>query len=238
MNVISDFWNTFLLTPFFNILILTYQTIGFYSLGASIIILTILLRIVILPASLSAGKMEAKLKSLDPKLKEIDEKIKDPQRKKEELQKILDENHIDAYGSLISLLFQTFFFFLLYQTFTHGFDTKYYSLIYDFLPVPDGQISTTFMGIDLTKSNTRLSFLSSILLFILMFGSSKKFINKSAKNFSEKWYNILVPAFLFLINSFLPSAKALFFSTSFLFSLILKSISPLIFKGKNIEISE
>ncbi len=236
--MIADFWNTFLLIPFFNILIFIYQTIGFYSLGASIIILTFILRIVILPASISSGKMEQKLKSLNPKLEEIDRKFKDSEKRKKEYQKLLDENHIDAYGSIISLLFQTFFFFLLYQTFTHGFDSKNFDVIYPFLPTPDGEISTMFMGIDLKKPNTRLSLLASVLLFILMFGSSKKIINKKATTFSEKWYNILVPLFLFIINLNLPSAKALFFSVSFLFSLILKAVFPILFKGKSIELSE
>ena len=75
--------------------------------GLSIIILTIIVRLILTPLVLKSTKSTARMQVLQPKLMEIQERYADdPQRQAEEMQKFYSENKFNPFGSCLPLLIQ------------------------------------------------------------------------------------------------------------------------------------
>jgi YidC/Oxa1 family membrane protein insertase len=85
------------------------------SWGLSIIVLTILIRIALIPLTYKQITSMAKMQEHQPEIKAINEKYKeDPQRKQEELMKFFKENGINPFASCLPLLAQLPFFIAMF----------------------------------------------------------------------------------------------------------------------------
>ncbi len=75
--------------------------------GLSIIILTVIVRLILTPLLLKSTKSTARMQVLQPKLMEIQQKYADdPQRQSEEMQKFYSENKFNPLGGCLPLLIQ------------------------------------------------------------------------------------------------------------------------------------
>lgn len=75
--------------------------------GLSIIILTVIIRLILTPLLLKSTKSTARMQVLQPKLMEIQERYADdPQRQSEEMQKFYAENKFNPLGGCLPLLIQ------------------------------------------------------------------------------------------------------------------------------------
>lgn len=75
--------------------------------GLSIIILTVIVRLILTPLLLKSTKSTARMQVLQPKLMEIQQKYADdPQRQAEEMQKFYSENKFNPLGGCLPLLIQ------------------------------------------------------------------------------------------------------------------------------------
>lgn len=75
--------------------------------GLSIIILTVIVRLILAPLLLKSTKSTARMQVLQPKLMEIQQKYADdPQRQAEEMQKFYSENKFNPLGGCLPLLIQ------------------------------------------------------------------------------------------------------------------------------------
>lgn len=75
--------------------------------GLSIIILTVIVRLILTPLLLRSTKSTARMQVLQPKLMEIQQKYADdPQRQAEEMQKFYSENKFNPLGGCLPLLIQ------------------------------------------------------------------------------------------------------------------------------------
>lgn len=75
--------------------------------GLSIIILTIIVRLILTPLLLKSTKSTARMQVLQPKMMEIQQKYADdPQRQAEEMQKFYSENKFNPLGGCLPLLIQ------------------------------------------------------------------------------------------------------------------------------------
>ena len=75
--------------------------------GLSLIILTVIVRLILTPLLLKSTKSTARMQVLQPKLMEIQQKYADdPQRQAEEMQKFYSENKFNPLGGCLPLLIQ------------------------------------------------------------------------------------------------------------------------------------
>ena len=75
--------------------------------GLSIIILTVIVRLILTPLLLKSTKSTARMQVLQPKLMELQQKYADdPQRQAEEMQKFYSENKFNPLGGCLPLLIQ------------------------------------------------------------------------------------------------------------------------------------
>jgi YidC/Oxa1 family membrane protein insertase len=97
-----------------------HDTVGF-GWGLSIIGLTIVVRLAILPLTFKQVRSMQGLQKLQPEMKKIQERFKeDKKRQQEEMLKLYQEHQINPLGSCLPLILQLPFFFGLYQTLKKG----------------------------------------------------------------------------------------------------------------------
>lgn len=84
--------------------------------GLRIILISLALKLILMPLTSKSFKSMQKLKEVQPKLKEIQKKYKDDaQRQHKELQKLYHEEGVNPLGGCFPLLLQLPFFFALYR---------------------------------------------------------------------------------------------------------------------------
>lgn len=83
--------------------------------GLAVIILTIIIRLLIMPLMTKSTKSSAKMQALQPKMMEIQERYQDdPQRMQEEMQKFYAENKFNPMGGCLPIIIQMPVFFALF----------------------------------------------------------------------------------------------------------------------------
>lgn len=87
------------------------------SYGMAIILLTIVVRVVLIPLSISQQRSMKKMQELSPKLKSIQTTYKnDPQKMQQKMMEFYKENKFNPMGGCLPLLLQMPVFILLYTT--------------------------------------------------------------------------------------------------------------------------
>jgi YidC/Oxa1 family membrane protein insertase len=152
--MLSYIWNAFLYNPLVNILALLVALIPGENLGLAIILLTIVVKIILLPLSKKTMEGQAKQKLLQP---EID-KIKKSGKSKEEQARLtfdLYKKHkANPFSGCLVILIQLPIIFALYRVFYKGlnFDPE---ALYSWVQKPN-DLNTLFLGIDISLTKNYL----------------------------------------------------------------------------------
>jgi YidC/Oxa1 family membrane protein insertase len=118
----SQGWQIPVLTPVWNALVVgiwsalafIYSYVG--DAGLSIIILTIIIRIAMIPLTWKQTKSMYEMQQLQPKIKELQTKYKkDPEKLQQETMKFYQENKVNPLGGCLPLIIQMPVFIALYQ---------------------------------------------------------------------------------------------------------------------------
>ena len=235
MEIIKTLFETILYQPLFNVLVLIYQYFPLKDLGISIILLTILVKLVLFPLGSKAIKSQKALSDIQPKIKEIQEKYKD--NKEEQTKKVLEfykKERINPFSGCLPILIQLPILIALFRLFRGGIDLSEASLLYPFVPYP-GTISTFFLGfLDLAVPNKFLAVLAGILQFFQAKATlSRKKTEKKKSNemadMMQKQMLFFLPIFTIIILFRLPSAMGLYWITTTIFTIVQQY---LIFKKK------
>jgi len=223
-------YNTLLFQPLLNLLVYLYNHIG--DLGISIIIVTILIRIVLFYPSYKALKSQRALQELQPKIKDLQNKHKD--NKEEQTKALMEfykENKVNPFSSCLPMLIQLPIIFALYGVFRSGLSTINNDYLYSFIKDP-GNIDTMFLGfLNMSETNIFLAVLAGILQFVqskLMLAKTQKSNApkpKSPQGLADmsgilgKQMLYLMPAMTVFIAMSLPSGLALYWVTTTLFAI-------------------
>ncbi len=107
-------FETLIITPLGYILGFIYQFVGSY--GWSLVVFTLLVKIILLPLGLKQQKATVKMQQVQPKMKEIQEKYANDQQKlSEETMKLYKEYGVNPMGGCLPLLIQLPILFGLYR---------------------------------------------------------------------------------------------------------------------------
>ncbi len=151
--------------PILNLLVLLYNTIAFQDLGISIILLTVILKLVLWPLGQQSIKSQKSLQDLQPKIEELKKKHAD---NKTELSRatmeMYKENKVNPFSSCLPLLIQLPFLFAVYRVFRDGLNNKL-DLVYSFINRPEVIHSISFGFLDLNKPNVYLAILAGLAQF-------------------------------------------------------------------------
>jgi YidC/Oxa1 family membrane protein insertase len=111
-------WLTQILKPIETLLgyIIEFFYRGIPSYGIGIILLTIVVRIILLPLTISQTRSMARMQMLQPELKEIQKQHKDDQQKmQQEVMAFYKKNNVNPLAGCLPLLLQMPIFFALFQ---------------------------------------------------------------------------------------------------------------------------
>jgi YidC/Oxa1 family membrane protein insertase len=220
-------FNEFLYRPLLNLLFLIYNhTVA--DIGIAVIILTIVIRLVLLPIFYKSAKDQTIIQKITPRIKELQKIHKDDKEKQvSEIMKVYKEHKVNPFSGFLLLLIQLPILIALYQVFLKGFSSDVLSGLYSFVAVPQS-IHTMFLGIiDLMSKNVWLVILAGIFQYLqskLLMNMAKNPISQGketdiAQKISKNMM-IMGPFLTIVILYSLPSVVALYWLTTSAFSVI------------------
>ena len=228
-------FNTILFEPILNLLMAIYHYLPPHDLGTSIIVVTILLKLILFLPSWSSIKSQQAMQEIQPKLDALRKKY---ENNKEELSRQLlvfyKENKINPLSSCLPVLIQFPILIALYRVFiavarTHTdtgllapdqLEHLYVGLRGFFTSVP---INTVFIGLlDLKEKNYIMAGIAAVLQFwqTRMLMKTNKPVVAGTKNLAQSMSRQMaytMPIITFIFGASVPSGLALYWAVSTLF---------------------
>jgi YidC/Oxa1 family membrane protein insertase len=163
--MISKIWNLVLYKPLLNALAFLVSVIPGGDVGIAVILLTILVKVILLPLSHKSIESQAQMNMLAPELN----KIKASGASKEEQARLTfelyKEHKTNPFSGCLLVLIQIPIIFALYHVFLKGINFEAGTL-YAFIHVPV-HINTLFLGlIDITKKSLVLAILAGVSQYL------------------------------------------------------------------------
>jgi YidC/Oxa1 family membrane protein insertase len=174
-------FNVILFQPLLNILVFFYNTIAFHDLGLAIIFLTILVRLIIYPLSLSQIKSQRSLAGLQEKVNVIRKQYADDKQKQTQaIMELYRQNKVNPFSSCFSLIIQFPILIAVYEVFRRGILTDQLPL-YSFIQDP-GKLNTIAFGfLDLSAKSFLLALLTGVTQFFQTKMMSRKKLPAAVK---------------------------------------------------------
>lgn len=146
--MISAFFNAFFYNPIYNALVALVALVPWSDVGIAIILLTFLIRLILLPFSLSAARTQRAIKILEPKIKALKEAHKgDKEKEALETLALYKEAKVNPFASILTAFIQIPILLALYWVFVEEpFPAINVALLYSITPVPE-MASIEFLGL-------------------------------------------------------------------------------------------
>ncbi len=217
----SNLFNTYLYNPLLSALLFLYENIPGQDLGIAIIVLTIIIRIILLPLFYKGAKDQAIMQRLAPKIKAIQKDHKDDRAKQAQaMMDLYREHKVNPLSQFLIIIIQLPVLIALYWVFLKGING-------------DGALNHYFLGIvDLSVRNLPIVILAAIAQYFQgKLALPKKTKSDGELSPMEKMMRqmvylgpILTIFFLYFMKipsiGYIPSAVALYWLTTSVFSVI------------------
>lgn len=192
----------------------TTSTLGFPSYGLAIIVMTIIIKILLLPLAVKQIRSMKGLQAIQPKIQEIQKKYKgDRARMTAEMQKLYRENNVSPLAGCLPLLIQMPFLISIYYA-LQGFhyEAEHESFLWlDSLATPD--------------SLYLLPVLAALSTWIISWQTSPKNVQGT-----QKTMLYVMPLFIGYISMSFPSGLVIYWVVCNLFQLVQQTI---MFRGED-----
>jgi len=146
--VISTFFHAVFYNPIYNALVALVAWVPTGDVGVAVILVTIIIRFLLLPFSLSAARTQRAMIVLEPKLKEL-KVIHTGDKEKEALETLAlyREANVNPFASILTVFIQIPVLLALYWVFRYEPFTALDSVrLYAFTPLPHA-VSLQFLGL-------------------------------------------------------------------------------------------
>lgn len=222
--MISTFFHAVFYNPIYNALVALLAVIPGSDVGVAVILVTIIIRLVLLPFSLSAVRTQRAMKTLEPKIKELKGKHKgDKEKEALETLSLYKEAQVNPFASILTVFVQIPVLLALYWVFYYEpFPTINLERLYSFTPVPS-HASLLFLGfISVAGKSMVLALLAGLSQFLqahlALSGTMKPSPGKGMQNDFQKVMGMqLKYVFPFIIGAIsytTSGAIALYFITT------------------------
>lgn len=220
-------WNTAVYEPLYNLLILLIGMLPGHSVGVAIILLTILVKIALLPLTAKSIRAQRAMKELEPDIKALKEKHGDDKQKlAAATMELYQKRGVTPFSGCLPLLVQIPIIMGLYFVFYRGLTTIDSSILYSGVIAPDF-LDKHFLVFDLAAKSMVLAFLAGVTQFIQTHVAMSKQPTIAPKKDNEKatfqedlarsmqvQMRYVLPVIVGVISYTLPSAVALYWATS------------------------
>ena len=221
--MIVSFFYTYLYNPIYNLLIFFVGAVPGGDVGLAVIAVTVAVKVIILPLSLSAVRTQRAMKVIEPELKEIREKYKaDKEKQAKEMFALYKKYRINPFASFLTLLIQLPILIALYWVFMgESLPTVNVEILYSFVSIP-AVISTDFLGLfPITGKSIVLALLAGITQFLAAYFSVPTSKKSEKSTMSEDFGRAMamqaryvIPFIIAIVAYQLSGAIGLFFITT------------------------
>lgn len=230
MNLLSQIYNEILFRPLFNLLVGVADLLPGHNLGLAILVVTVLVRLILLPFSLHqarhAAHQQKKMTDLKTELKKINERFQhDAAARSQATLELYRRAGLNPAAGCLPLLIQLPVLIALYRVFLSGVGPATAHYLYSFISLPTN-LSPVFFSIDLTIPNLLLAILAGLTQFFQMrtmqpTPSQPGADEKSAQMMATMQRNMafIFPVMTVFITLRLPAALALYWVATTLFAL-------------------
>lgn len=161
----AHFFHVFFYTPVYNLLVFLTAHIPGGDIGVSIIVATIIVKIILLPLSLGMARTQKAMKKVEPHLKKIKEDHKDDKEKQaREMMALYKEHNIKPFSSFLLILIQLPVILALYWVFqSQSLPNIDPTLLYGFLNITEVHATELFLGfLDITQKSIGLAVVAGL----------------------------------------------------------------------------
>ncbi len=225
---ITGVWNTILLEPMLNFLVLMSKYfLG--SFGIAVIVLTIIIRLLMFPVTMKQLQSSRAMQAIGPKMQELQKKYaKDQQKLSQETMKLYKETGVNPLGCAFPMLVQFPIWLALYQSVIQalaytpenllGLSKQLYSsaVIRDALP-----LNHHFLWLDLTKGDIFMAILTVASMWALQKMSTQPSTDPQQQSMNRIMLWVL-PLMFGLFSLSLPSGLSLYWVISNIISMVLQ----------------
>jgi YidC/Oxa1 family membrane protein insertase len=221
--MISTIFHAAFYDPIYNILVALVALVPGGDIGVAVVLLTIVVRLVLLPFSLSAAKHQRVMKLHEPKLAEIRELHKDDkQLQATKTFEFYREQGINPFSPILTVLIQIPVLLALFWVFYYeSFTVLNMTLLYPFTPIPGNVTGLLFGLIPLASKSIILAILVGITQYaqahLALSGTAKPQGTSMQAEFARSMNLSMLYIFPFLIGTIAyttSSAIALYFITT------------------------
>ena len=169
--MIGTFFYTVFYNPIYNALVALVALVPGSDVGIAVIIITIIIRIALLPSSLSAARTQRAMKILEPRIKEVKERHKgDKEKEALETLALYKEAQVNPFASILTVFIQIPVLLALYWVFYYEPFSTVSAInaarLYSFTPMPQ-TVSLEFLGIiSVASKSLFLAALAGLTQFI------------------------------------------------------------------------
>ena len=191
--------------------------------GLAIIILTLIVRILIMPLMTKSTKSSAKMQVLQPQMKEIQDRYADdPQRMQEEMRKFYAENKFNPMGGCLPILLQMPIFFALFavirniEGLANGVTPSFFNIVPDLTIGPGQIIAAQGLSVEVLTGAAVYILLDVLfgLLTLVPMLLNTQVSTDPAQQRTSRIMGIVMAAWMVWIGWSLPSGVLLYYVTS------------------------
>lgn len=140
-------FNTILIRPLTNFLIVLYNTVAFKDLGVAVVLFALVIKIILFPLSKKQIESQAKLQKIQPKLKAIQDKHKnDKEEQAKAMMEFWKENKVNPFSGCFPMLIQFPIIIAIFDIFREGLSSIKSGVLYSSVQNP-GIINQNFLKV-------------------------------------------------------------------------------------------
>ncbi len=164
-SMLQTIWSTILVNPLYNILAYIVGIIPGGDLGVAIILLTIIVKIILLPLSKKSIVSQIKLKQLEPKIELIKSNYPDKTIQAQKTFELYKVEGVNPFSGCLLALIQLPLILALFSLFRNGI-TFNQEVLYSFIKFPT-ELNSMFLGfLDINGKSIVLALLVGITQYI------------------------------------------------------------------------
>lgn len=230
-------YNILVYHPIYNLLVGLSAIMPGHNFGLAIILLTVVLKVILLPLTIKSTRSQKALQDLQPKMEELKRQYKDQKEKLTmAMMDLYKKEKVNPFSSCLPLLIQLPFLIAVYSALRHvgeGIDSN---LLYSFVPNP-GSVNMWFVWMDLAKAAPVLAVLAGIAQYfqVAMLSTKPPAIKSEGSKDEDmtammnKQMKYMMPIMTIFIGISLPGGLTLYW---FIMTIATIAQQYFIFKGK------
>lgn len=217
-------FHTLFYEPIYNLIVVVLNVVPLHDIGAAIIVVTFLVKLILLPLNLSSLRSQYIMKRLEPEMNKLKELQKTkPQDAGKKMMELYKNEKVNPLASLFAVIIQIPIFIALYFVFSKGLHSDTNSL-YSFVVFPDVLHTEAFGLFDVTKKSIIVAILAGISSFILAKRQTASMVSNKQpheESFQDHFMKsmkiqllFVIPVIITVSGAVLPSALALYWFIS------------------------